>query len=252
MILHVPHSSDAIPEQFRDQIVLSDAELRAELLLMTDAFTDELFAFPAATVLRFPISRLLVDVERFPGDAQEPMSKVGMGMIYTRTAHGKKLKRTLLPEEARHLASRYYEPHHQLLTAAVKIELEQHRTALIVDCHSFPSRPLPCDRDQSIPRPQFCIGTDAFHTPQALSQATAHHVEKMGYGVQMNQPYEGALVPMEFFQNNRQVASIMIEVNRSLYMDELTGAKRETFESTRRQIQRLLSSLAKFQMESAL
>jgi hypothetical protein len=45
MILHIPHSSDVIPENLRDQIVLSDDDLAAELTLMTDAFTDELLPF---------------------------------------------------------------------------------------------------------------------------------------------------------------------------------------------------------------
>jgi len=84
MILHIPHSPRAIPDNFRDQIVLSDDDLRAELTLMTDAFTDELFFLPETAIVWFPISRLLVDVKRFLGDAEEPMSKVGMGVIYTR------------------------------------------------------------------------------------------------------------------------------------------------------------------------
>ena len=44
MILHIPHSSSVIPPALRVQIVLSDDDLAAELLHMTDAFTDELFA----------------------------------------------------------------------------------------------------------------------------------------------------------------------------------------------------------------
>jgi N-formylglutamate deformylase len=79
MILHIPHSSDLIPEQFRDQILLSDDDLTAELLRMTDAYTDELFSYPGATTVLFPISRLLVDVERFSDDKKEPMTKGGMG-----------------------------------------------------------------------------------------------------------------------------------------------------------------------------
>ncbi|OGI41179.1 MAG: hypothetical protein A2140_03605 [Candidatus Muproteobacteria bacterium RBG_16_62_13] len=70
MILHIPHSSCTIPEEFRDQIVLSDEDLGAELRMMTDAFTDELFALPETAVVRFPVSRLLVDVERFPDDTE--------------------------------------------------------------------------------------------------------------------------------------------------------------------------------------
>ena len=169
MILHIPHSSDVIPKHLRDQIVLSDDDLAAELILVTDAFTDELFALPDATILRFPISRLLVDVERFPDDAEESMSKVGMGMIYTLTTGGKRLKRTLQPQEIRTLVSQYYETHNQLLLTEVKIELRKYGKALIVDCHSFPSHPLQCDNDQTIPRPEFCIGTDSFHTPKTWS-----------------------------------------------------------------------------------
>ncbi len=246
MILHIPHSSDIIPDQFRNQIVLSDEDLSAELALMTDTFTDDLFIFPEAPTVRFPISRLIVDVERFSDNSEEPMSKVGMGVIYARTAHGKKLKRTLQPQEKRNLISRYYEPHHQMILNEVKIELEKHGKALIVDCHSFPNQPLPCDMDQSIPRPQFCIGTGSFHTPTALRQMTELNLKKMGYDVRINLPYEGTLVPMEFYNKDSRVASIMIEVNRSLYMDEMTGTKKDTFAAIKKQIQTLLCSYKKF------
>ena len=220
MILHIPHSSRLIPHNLRDQIVLSDDDLSAELTRMTDAFTDELFTLPMTTTVLFPISRLLVDVERFPDDTMEPMSKAGMGMIYTRTSCGNQLKRTLEPHETRNLVSQYYEPHHQALFAEVRAELEKHGKALIIDCHSFPSRPLPCDEDQSIPRPDFCIGTDPFHTPRALTQMATGNLTKMGYSVEINRPYSGSLVPMAFYGKDRRVASIMVEVNRSVYMDE--------------------------------
>jgi N-formylglutamate deformylase len=247
MILHIPHSSDMIPQHLRNQIILSDDDLTTELLRMTDAFTDKLFVYPEATVVRFPISRLLVDVERFPDDTMEPMSKVGMGMIYTRTACGKTLKRTLQPQEMTSLFE-YYDKHHKIISNNVGIELERYGKALIVDCHSFPSSPLPCDRDKTIPRPEFCIGTDSFHTPVELIQMTEHCLKKMGFSVGINQPYEGALVPIKFFRKDRHVLSIMIEVNRSLYMDEMTGEKKDSFESIKKHIGTLLSSIDKFQL----
>ena len=250
MILHIPHSSRTIPDDFRDQIVLSDEDLCIELRLMTDACTHELFSLPETTIVRFPISRLIVDVERFPDDAEEPMRKVGMGMIYTLTAYGNKLKRTLQPHEKRNLVSQYYKAHHQKLLAEVKNELEKHGKALIVDCHSFPSQPLPCDNDQSIPRPEFCIGTDSFHTPRALIQVTAQSIKKMGYSVGINRPYAGSMVPMAFYKKDRRVASIMIEVNRSLYMDELTGTKTSRFDPIKEQIQILLDLIREFQRKA--
>ena len=86
VILHIPHSSREIPDGLRDQFVLDDEGLSAELDLMTDAFTAELFFWGGAMVVRLPFSRLLVDVERFSEDDKEPMSSVGMGMIYARTS----------------------------------------------------------------------------------------------------------------------------------------------------------------------
>ena len=244
MILHIPHASDVIPIGLRDQIVLSDEELTKELLQMTDAFTDELFDYPRATKVKFPISRLLVDVERFLDDTKEPMSQAGMGVIYTRTSHGRKLKRELREQEKIDLITQYYETHHSTLVESVKHELEKYGNALIVDCHSFPSRPLPCDSDQSVPRPDFCIGTDLFHTPKSLIQITEQNLKGMGFRVGINRPYEGTMVPMEFYKKDHRVISIMIEVNRSLYMDELAGKKTRAFESTKKQIITLLNSIS--------
>jgi N-formylglutamate deformylase len=252
LILHIPHASRVIPEELRDQMVLSDAELSAELIRMTDVFTDEIFSFPGATVVRFLISRLLVDVERFPDDAQEPMSQVGMGAIYTHTAHGEKLRRALQSHERNHLVTQYYEAHHRRLWTETQSELDNNGRALIVDCHSFPSEPLPCDRDQTSPRPEFCIGTDPFHTPAALIESTARCIKEMGYSVGIDRPYAGTMVPMAFYQKDRRVASIMIEVKRSLYMDEVAGTKTGGFGTLREHVQLLLGSIGDFHLAAGL
>jgi len=130
--------------------------------------------------MRFAVSSLVVDVERFRDDADEPVSKVGMGVIYTRTAHGKQLRRELDQHEKDSLMA-LYDAHHQALTEAVETELDREDKALIVDCHSFPSRPLPCDMDQSVPRPHFCIGTDPFHNPGGTDPG--HYAEACGDGL---------------------------------------------------------------------
>jgi len=42
-VLHIPHSSQWVPAEVRQTILLDDAALNNELLRMTDAYTDELF-----------------------------------------------------------------------------------------------------------------------------------------------------------------------------------------------------------------
>jgi N-formylglutamate amidohydrolase len=39
-----------------------------------------------------------------------------------------------------------------------------------------------------------------------------------GYTVELNRPYSGSLVPLEFLDTEPRVQSIMIEVNRRLYL----------------------------------
>jgi N-formylglutamate amidohydrolase len=66
-IFHVPHDSKRIPGETRNQYVLDDVELEAELCRMTDHHTLELFTslIPADQIVCAPVSRLVVDVERF-------------------------------------------------------------------------------------------------------------------------------------------------------------------------------------------
>ena len=93
-VLHVPHSSRFIPAEIRPAILLSDEDLATELLRMTDAYTDELFRLDPrlARMVTSPVSRLVVDPERFPDDAVESMASRGMGAIYTRTSDGSPLR----------------------------------------------------------------------------------------------------------------------------------------------------------------
>ena len=197
----------------------------------------------------FPFSRLVVDVERFPDDTREPMSRVGMGMIYTKTSSGRDLRRQLSSKETGALHA-LYDRHHQTLVREVEGELATVGSALIVDCHSFPSRPLPCDRDQQVPRPDFCIGTDLFHTPEALTRRMVSELESLGYEVRVDRPYEGTLVPAPSWRKDNRVASMMIEVNRSLYMEEATGHKTDEFAQLKERVARLLSSAAELQRQA--
>ena len=91
--------------------------------------------------------------------------------------------------------------------------------ALIVDAHSFPDIPLPCDTNQDFPRPDICLGTDFFHTPVWIIELAKVQFEKQGYSVEINSPYSGTMVPLDFYKTDSRVSSIMIEINRRLYLD---------------------------------
>lgn len=244
-VLHIPHSSTFVPANLRADLVLNDDELQLELLRMTDWFTDELFDLESAfcSNIRFPISRLVLDPERFLDDALEPMAARAMGVIYTRTSQGEVLRTPPSSEQRTQLINELYLPHHQRLTAAVQSMLNHHGQALVIDCHSFPAQPLPYELDQNLARTDICIGTDDFHTPAELCDLAVSLFESMGLVVAVNQPFAGALVPTEFYRVNPNVAAIMIEVNRGLYMNEATGEKTENFVAIKNKLQQVLNQL---------
>lgn len=210
MILHIPHSS----RNLLGRTFLCDAEV--ELDRMTDLRTDVLFDVNRATRIVFPISRLVCDVERFSDDDLESMAKKGMGVCYVTNSFGEPL-RNVSDEEHNRIIDDYYKPHHTALKRAVDEELETVGYSLIIDCHSFSDTPLPHEGSQSTPRPDICIGTDDYHTPEALSIKARNHFESLGYVVAINDPFAGSLVPVAYYCNEPRVHSLMIEVNRSIY-----------------------------------
>ena len=214
MILHIPHSSTYIPLD----IEFDKKDISEDIERMTDWYTDDLFDNGAHTVVKLEVSRLVCDVERFIEN--EAMDAVGMGICYTVDSFGETL-RTVSDEEKNRIINQYYIPHHEKLYDAVKDELEENGQVMIVDCHSFSNEQLP--HESSGERPDFCIGSDSYHTPAQLVIRLQEELKILGYTSIVNEPFAGTIVPMEYYQMNDNVKSIMIEVNRSLYMNNINA-----------------------------
>jgi N-formylglutamate amidohydrolase len=166
-----------------------------------------------------------------------------MGVIYTRTSMGEVLRAQ--PDMARRsLLDRWYWPHHSKLQRMVDDVVARSGVCVIVDCHSFPSVPLPYELDQTPQRADFCVGTDPFHTPSWIRDAVVAAVEKADYSVTVDTPFAGALVPLASYRVDRRILSVMIEVNRRLYMDEHSGLKSGAFEEVRIVVGQLIEAAA--------
>jgi N-formylglutamate deformylase len=244
LLLHIPHASRRIPRDVRQSFLGPAARLRRELLRMTDTYTDELFRLDGAARIVSPVSRLVVDVERFPNDADESMAAVGMGAIYVRDSSGEMLRPIPDAAELESLLERYYWPHHRRFERVVDQGVNRNGACLIVDCHSFASAPMPHEPDQRPERPDICIGTDGFHTPGALTKRLCGIAQAQGRTVEIDLPFAGAIVSMKHFGRTKEVRSIMIEVNRRLYMDERTGEKLSDFDEVGGQMSLMLKALA--------
>lgn len=246
VLFHVPHNSLSIPDDVRDQFILDDASLQTELVTMTDHLTKELYCdrIALSQVIEASVSRLVVDVERFEDDKHEAMAERGMGAVYKMTSNLSPLRRPISPSERDTLIKKYYKTHHEKLSTTTDDVLSNHGRALIIDCHSFPSKKLPYELDEeNVDRPDICIGTDFFHTPYFLEHAFVKAFESFGFSVGVNSPFSGAIVPLKHYQKDNQVESIMLETNRRLYLNEATGEKSDNFANVKKNIELVVQTV---------
>ena len=226
IILHVPHSSTNIPVM--DGYMVNANSLASEILKLTDWYTDDLFASEDDEMIIAEFSRIFCDPERFTDDSQEIMAQYGMGVLYEKKDDGEDLRK-VTPALREKVLNDFYWKHHHKLSKAVDTQLSLFGKALIVDCHSYPGKPLKRDLDKNPERPDFNIGTDSFHTPKQLIEVSKTFFENAGYTLGIDWPYKGSIVPLEYYNKNKNVQTIMLEINRDLYLKESTNNKSERY-----------------------
>lgn len=217
IVLHIPHASVDIPHNTREQYCIDELQLWKEITDLTDWYSDELFNMPSARRVVAPVSRIVVDTERFTDDADEPMAQHGMGCIYYQGTLGTPIRNHLNQEQRRALLEAYYYRHHQSLEEAIQACVNEFDCCLVVDCHSFPDTAFKYEDNTNTPRPDICIGTHSNNTPPKLVAQLRDYFVEHKLTVSVNTPYKGCLLP-EKFERNPKVTAVMIEVNRKIYI----------------------------------
>ncbi len=218
IVLNIPHDSAQMlfTEAWADK-----AGLASDIIEWTDWHTAKLFHSEDSRVkaVRFPYSRFTCDVERLIDD---PMEAIGQGILYA-NFHGH--HRHLTHDQKKSLMALYFDH-----INALKAELTS--DSLIIDCHSFPEHVGP-DVD-------ICIGynEDWSKPPVKIIEMVGDVFTNTGYRIAYNEPYGNSISP----EMNFNYHSIMIEVNKALYLDRDSNKKLE-FQKLQSILQSLYSSL---------
>jgi N-formylglutamate amidohydrolase len=225
MILNIPHSgTNTLDRNIK----------RFDILRGTDWFTDELFWHYNTESIVQKYSRFIVDCERLP-DSIEPLLKDGYGICYTKDFNGNDID---VPNKEEMI--KIYNDHHKELNFKVRRILPYIPVVFVVDCHSFGYEQNKADID-------FCIGFNADFNNFELLKRIKNLLVSKGYKVGVNDPYSNAIVPSEYY-GNEDVKSIMIEVNKRLYLKNQNTEdfeKSEDFEKTQKVITELLELISK-------
>jgi N-formylglutamate amidohydrolase len=251
-----PHSGSIYPPSFVALSRLSPLSLRKS----EDCFVDQLFSPVAAAgvpliAARFP--RAFLDVNREPyeldpelfsgplpdfANTQSVRVAGGLGTIARIVADGEEIYRHKLP-----LASglarieQLYIPFHAALCDLIETTRRRFGYAILIDCHSMPSASM---APAAGPRPDIVLG-DRFGASAdcRITRFLKDGLTALGYEVHMNRPYAGGYITEHYGRPAREVHAVQIEINRGLYLDELTLRPTAGFEELRRDLTRLTAPL---------
>ena len=235
ILLHIPHSSTSFPSESTHSFMDLDEEEK----LLIDYYTDELFVLREQErnicSVVFPYCRLYCDVERLVND---PLEDIGLGISYRRTVDS-----NYLPFEERSFsklneAFKYYADFHADVSKKI-VEMTYMNKILLINCHSFSAHPnllnpTPPDID-------ICIGYNDDETRPYTKTIDniVQYFKSLGYKVGINEPFSNSKtfpVPVKYH-------SVMIEVNKRLYMNERTLDKIDSFYKLKHDIQSLYNLL---------
>lgn len=202
--------------------------LLAEVRKWTDWYTDLIFIPEKNDRIKHIIadySRFAVDVERLLDD---PLKKKGQGIIYTKY-NGQ--ERYVDEKERIRLMAYYYDYIDRL-----KSMLSEH--SLLIDCHSFPSDMSDVD---------ICIGynEDWSKPTDFVIDLVVESFKQHGYKVGINAPFSNAIAPETGYTYN----SIMIELNKRVYLNEQTLDFNDNAPKLREQLASLYSLLLRYSEE---
>ncbi len=232
-LVHLPHYGYRIPDKYKDDYYLGEEELNKNIFEYADGDTQFIYrdlylAFDGVLNI---YSRLFVDPERFFDDEQESMQiKHGLGWFYENAILEKKPLRS---NKHKKEIAEYYHKHHEELNAKTAQKLRVYGKCTVIDCHSF-SNTRYWFHDKSLTLPDVCIGYDEFHKDDFLVSAILDVFKE--YEVGVNSPYAGSMVPSEFYNKNENVKSVMIEINKKLYLESDNITRSENFDLIRGKI----------------
>ena len=263
VVLSSPHSGTMFPPEFLENTVLSEKELRTS----EDCFVTEIIreaSDAGIPLLSMNIPRTFIDVNRDKIELDDKMffdvpqksdtvgsrrCRVGLGVVHRIVYQNKNIYDGLLSsQEVAERIKNVYDPYHKRLKQLVDKCVRKFGFCLLVDCHSMPS--IICNIMNESKPLDFCLCTLFDEScPTQMSEFLSRELENKNYRVEFNRPYAGAYIAFNYCQPRKNIYTLQIEINRSLYMHEKTYKKNKYFQKVSCDVCESLVKLAHFLLD---
>jgi N-formylglutamate deformylase len=265
LVLDSPHSGRKLPADFGT--VLGESDLRnAE-----DCYVDRLY-LPATErgipLLAARVSRVYLDVNRDVGDIDPELldmpptgsappsgkARLGKALVWRTLDDGRPIyARRLSVQEIAQRVALCHAPYHQALQRLLDAAHARFGIVVHINCHSMnPVGGSQGEGGAGRARADFVLGDrDGTTCDPGLTAFVRRTLSGMGYDVKVNDPFKGVALVQAYSNPAAGRHSLQIEINKRLYMDEVTLQPHAGFEALQRDLMRLIDALVTRSAETA-
>jgi N-formylglutamate amidohydrolase len=258
LVFASPHSGRIYPVGMMTASRLDAASIRRSEDVWVDRLIEDGLRH-GASVITARLARVYLDVNReaweldpgmfsdeLPAYARGRTARVaaGLGAIARIVAEGEEVyARKLTFAEARGRVEAVHAPYHAALAGLVEETLAAHGLAILLDWHSMPSAAA---RHAAGGHCDVVLG-DRYGgaCAPAISRLVEGELTALGYVVARNAPYAGGYTTEHYGAPARGVHALQIEVNRALYVDEVSLTPTAGFAPLKADLERLFAALAR-------
>lgn len=260
LVLDSPHSGTEYPPDFNSAV--PHGQLRtAEDTWVADLWAGALDLGVPMLAARFP--RSYIDANRSPDEIdplllEEPWPeslpesakvRLGKGLIWRMMDDGTPIyDRKLSLAEVHHRMQACWQPYHDKLQAAISATHSACGKVWHINCHSMPSVAAEFATDKpGLVHPDFVLGDrDGETADPAFREFVAAFLSRRGYSVTINDPYKGVEIVRRCGNPAQGRHSLQVEINRKLYMDEISLRPNAGFDKLRTDLADLTAEMLRW------
>ena len=257
VMVDVSRSGREYPETFRSMVPFT--VLHDNVSMYVDQLWGEAPAL-GATLLYASFPSFWIDANRneldidaeliegeWPVPLQPTVSKRGLGLLKSKSRYGEPVhEQKLTVAEVMERIENYHRPYYAELAQNIERLRSAFGFVYHLSCHCMSAVGAPTHPDPGKQRADFCLGdVNGSTSSREFIEFVQQTIQSLGYSCTVNDPYNGGELNTRFGRPKEGIDSIMVEINKKLFMDTGSFRRKPEFGKVEADVSRVLHAIAR-------